>query len=60
MSFSGEVKEELAKQFSTSRHCQLAELLPMIHFAGKISAGKEKTILEISTDMHLLRENAIH
>lgn len=50
MSFSGEVKEELAKQLSRSRHCQLAELAAMIHFAGKISAGREKTTLEISTD----------
>lgn len=50
MSFSGEVKEELAKQLSTSRHCQLAELAAMIHFRGRISTGKEKTTLEISTD----------
>jgi AraC-like DNA-binding protein len=26
MSFSSEVKEELAKQFGRSRHCQIAEL----------------------------------
>lgn len=50
MSFSGEVKEELAKQLSTSRHCQLAELAAMIHFRGRISPGKEKTTLEIATD----------
>lgn len=50
MSFSGEVKEELAKQLSKSRHCQLAELAAMIHFAGRITAGKERTVLEISTD----------
>ncbi len=50
MSFSGEVKEELAKQLSRSRHCQLAELAAMIHFAGRISAGKGGTVLKISAD----------
>ena len=50
MSFSGEVKEELAKQLSRSRHCQLAELAAMIHFAGRISAEKGGTVLKISAD----------
>ena len=26
MSFSGNVKEELSKQWNTARHCQIAEL----------------------------------
>ncbi len=26
MSFSGEVKEELSRQFATGRHCQIAEI----------------------------------
>lgn len=30
MSFSSDVKEELAKQISKSRHCQLAELAGII------------------------------
>lgn len=34
MSFSSEVKEELAKQFSKSRHCQLAELAGMLEMEG--------------------------
>lgn len=34
MSFSGTVKEELAAQISSARHCQLAELAALIHFAG--------------------------
>ena len=50
MSFSGEVKEELARQISTGRHCQLAELAALIHFAGRITAGKGKTTLTITTD----------
>lgn len=35
MSFSGEVKEELAKQISPARHCQLAELAAILHFCGQ-------------------------
>lgn len=34
MSFSGTVKEELAAQISSARHCQLAELAALFHFAG--------------------------
>lgn len=34
MSFSGTVKEELAAQIGAARHCQLAELAALFHFAG--------------------------
>lgn len=34
MSFSGTVKEELATQISSGRHCQLAELAALLHFGG--------------------------
>ncbi|MCH5258777.1 MAG: DNA-binding protein WhiA [Lachnospiraceae bacterium] len=34
MSFSGTVKEELATQISSGRHCQLAELAALLHFCG--------------------------
>ncbi len=34
MSFSGEVKEELAKRISPARHCQLAELAALLSFCG--------------------------
>lgn len=34
MSFSGNVKEELAKQEPTARHCQIAELASILHFCG--------------------------
>lgn len=36
MSFSGDVKEELAGRISPSRHCQLAELAALTHFCGQI------------------------
>ena len=50
MSFSGDVKEELARQVSSSRHCQLAELAAFIHFAGKISIMPEGARLEIFSE----------
>lgn len=36
MSFSGTVKEELAAQISSARHCQLAELAALLHFGGSV------------------------
>lgn len=50
MSFSGDVKEELARQASSSRHCQLAELAAFIHFAGKISVMPDGARLEILSE----------
>lgn len=46
MSFSGEVKEELTKHISASRHCQIAELAAMLHFSGELqeTAGKKRLI----------------
>ena len=35
MSFSREVKQELAGQFGRSRHCQLAELAGMLEMEGE-------------------------
>ena len=52
MSFSSDVKEELAKQISKSRHCQLAELAGIIELSGRIN---EKTNgLELDTENLLL------
>ncbi len=34
MSFSGEVKKELAKRINTARHCQIAELAALMNFCG--------------------------
>lgn len=35
MSFSHDVKEELAGHISSARHCQIAELAAMMHFSGQ-------------------------
>lgn len=37
MSFSSEVKEELSRHLGKSRHCQVAELVALIAFDGKMS-----------------------
>lgn len=39
MSFSGDVKEELSRQFQKSRHCQIAEIAAILGFAGNLEDG---------------------
>ncbi len=41
MSFSSEVKEELAKQISSARHCQIAELAALLSFCGQYGRDGE-------------------
>ena len=36
MSFSGKVKEELARNISSARHCQIAELTSFIGMCGTV------------------------
>ena len=36
MSFSSDIKEELGRQYSKSRHCQMAELSGMIELEGRL------------------------
>lgn len=47
MSFSGEVKEELSRQFQKSRHCQIAEIAAILGFAGKM---EEESVLRVYTE----------
>ena len=41
MSFSGEVKEELATHISPARHCQIAELAAIMNYCGHIGRDSE-------------------
>lgn len=51
MSFSREVKDELSKQLSLGRHCQIAELSAIISLCGKvIITEKNRYILKIQTE----------
>lgn len=51
MSFSSEVKEELSRHMSTSRHCQIAELGAILCFLGKADMKKDGSIsLSLQTE----------
>lgn len=41
MSFSHEVKEELAKHIGAARHCQMAELAAILNFVGQFGCDNE-------------------
>lgn len=56
MSFSSEVKQELAVQTAKSRHCQLAELAAIISYAGKLKASAGKISLTMDSDNPMLRQ----
>ena len=40
MSFSGEIKEELAVQYAKARHCNLAELSAILGICGEFAEDK--------------------
>lgn len=51
MSFSAKVKEELGRQVSLARHCQLAEFAALFLLCGKVKkSSREKISLEIHTE----------
>lgn len=51
MSFSSEVKEELSRQLSTARHCQLAEFAALIGMCGDICiSAADQYSLRIHTE----------
>lgn len=56
MSFSSEVKQELAVTFAKSRHCMLAELAAIINYTGKVGISQGKVNLLVLTDNKLVLE----
>ena len=51
ITFSGKVKEELSKQWSEDRHCQIAELTAIISLCGSISINEENQyFVKINTE----------
>lgn len=56
MSFSSEVKTELAKHLGKSRHCQIAELAALIAFEGRIPAAESENRLRMQKYQLLLAE----
>lgn len=61
MSFSGKVKEELSQQWSSARHCQIAEIAALIGMCGAVTINSfnqygVKSIRKI----WLLQEKSLH
>ena len=51
MSFSKDVKEELSRQISPARHCQIAEIAAIISLCGNISINqKNEYFVKINTE----------
>ncbi|MDD2957696.1 MAG: DNA-binding protein WhiA [Lachnospiraceae bacterium] len=51
MSFSSEVKEELSRQLSSARHCQIAEVTAIISMCGRVSIStRDKVHVKITTE----------
>lgn len=50
MSFSKKVKEELVDVYSSSRHCQIAEIAAIVEFCGKIVEEEGRISLKIQTE----------
>ena len=51
MSFSSEVKDELSRQLSTARHCQIAEISAIISMCGGVSiSSTDRYCLKIQTE----------
>lgn len=53
MSFSYEVKEELARHMPGVRHCRLAELAAIINLCGKVTVTSKGSLLCIQTENYL-------
>ena len=56
MSFSMEVKNELAEQMSRSRHCQLAELSALISHEAGLCVRDGKTVLRFESDNPIVQK----
>ena len=54
MSFSGEVKEELSRQLSSARHCQLAELSAIVSACGMYSVRPHGRLFLVLQSENLL------
>lgn len=51
MSFSKDVKDELSRQISSARHCQIAEVAAIISLCGRVSINeKDEYFIKIHTE----------
>ncbi len=59
MSFSGEVKEELAKHAGSARHCQIAEMAAILLYCGTIKQQGGKWSVVLETENALAAQKAL-
>ncbi|MBO4462294.1 MAG: DNA-binding protein WhiA [Lachnospiraceae bacterium] len=57
MSFSSSVKEELSREITKARHCQLAEIAGIISFAGRVNIEKGCVVLSVYTENVVLAKH---
>ena len=51
MSFSSTVKEELSRQLTTARHCQIAEMAAILSLCGRVKiSASDHFAIAIHTD----------
>ena len=51
LSFSGKIKEEVAKHWSEARHCQIAEITAIISMCGHITIdSRERYAIKVKTE----------
>ena len=51
VTFSGKVKEELARQWNTSKHCQIAEITAIISMCGKVAIdSRDHYVVKVRTE----------
>lgn len=50
MSYSMDVKEELAKQLAPARHCRIAEVAAIIYFCGRFSYSNTGSYIKVQTE----------
>ena len=51
MSFSSKIKDELSRQLSPARHCQIAEIAAILSLCGRIQiSGDERYSIKIHTE----------
>ena len=51
LTFSGKIKEELSRQYSMARHCQIAEIAAIVSMCGKVSIdSREHYSVKIRTE----------
>lgn len=60
MTFSLEVKQELAKQLPKARHCGIAELSAILFFFGSVRTEEGKKRLVISCEQEMIARKALH